>query len=135
MPPGTSTSISTSTTTTTSTNKYQQHSFDPRTNNGKSTSTLSLGPSNNGQDDSKYDNSDCSELEEGEIIERDVPPIPISPLPQPPVSKPLPVHPPFSRRYRKPPPSTRQPIGSLPLREQSSGPPPSSPIFPRRPYR
>jgi hypothetical protein len=136
MAPGTSASVYTSTATTISINNKQQHSFDPRTNNGRNTSSLSVGPSNDGHDDNRDDNSDFSELEEGEIIERA---LPAEAPPQPPVSKPLPVHSPFSRRPREPPPP-RPSLGSLPYRfspdlDKSSGQPLFPPIISNVHYR
>src|SRR5947207_603015 len=138
MPPGTSASNSTSTTISVSINNNNQHSFNPQTNSGNAISDLSVGLSNNGQNDNTDDNgSDFSELEEGEIIESDLRP---QPQPHSPVSKPLPVHPPSSRRYRHPPPQTRPPLGTLPYPfpldlEQSLGPSPFHPVLPHLSYR
>jgi hypothetical protein len=92
-------------------NANQQLSFNPR-NDGKwnNASEKSRATRDNGRDDVKHDeSSDSSELEEGEISERDLPP-------GPPVNKRTPVLSVSSQHYkkRKPPSSRTQPFRESP---------------------
>lgn len=65
-------------------------------------------PRNNGQNDHDQDHeSNSSGPEEGEITEREVPPLP-------PLKKPFPGSSLASRRYRQPPLTTRPPIKDMP---------------------
>lgn len=138
QPPETSSSISTSTSSATSAN--HQLSFSPQNDNGSITHNKNypnLSPSN-GRDDIQGDGSSSSELEEGEIIERGPPPLPLN--------NPISVVPTSSRRSRKPPPTTRPPLKDLPYAfppdvEQSlqyrNSPiqPPFPSLYPHVPYR
>ena len=79
-----------------------QHSFYFQSDTARSTPGLAIGLDDKEQDESKDTGSSSSELEEGEISERDLPP-------PTPVQRPIPVaakssrEPISSRRYRKPP--------------------------------
>lgn len=83
-----------------------QHSFYFQSDTARSTPGLAIGLDDNlkEQDESRDTGSSSSELEEGEISERDLPP-------PPPVQRPIPVaamsslEPISYRRYRKPPAS------------------------------
>src|SRR5277367_2447177 len=80
----------------------QQHSFYFQSIAARSTPGLAIGLDDKDQDDSRDTDSSSSELEEGEISERDLPP-------PPPIQKLIPVAAKSSRetissrRYRKPP--------------------------------
>jgi len=82
----------------------QQHALYFQSNTARSTPSLTMGLDDKDQDDSRETGSSSSELEEGEISERDLPP-------PPPTQKPIPVagqtsrEPISSRRYRGPPSS------------------------------
>jgi hypothetical protein len=82
----------------------QQHSFYFQSDTARSTPGLAIGLDDKEQDESRDTGSSSSELEEGEISERDLPP-------PPPVQRPIPVAAKSSReaistrRYRKPPSS------------------------------
>ena len=139
LPPGTSTSIATSTITTTSASNVKYSlSNNPQTN----TRDTSPTSPNNGQDEDKYDDgSNSSELEEGEIHERDHPPLP-------PVNKPVARLSPSTRRHGKLP-ATISPLPiraqvysippdveqSLSQREQRNSPALPSYAYPQVPYR
>lgn len=141
QPPGTS--ASTSTSISALTNVKHQNSLFPRSNNGIINSNFSP---NNGKNDTQGDTSSSDELEEGEISERDLPPLP-------PLRKPIPLIPASSRRYRKPPygkpPPARPPLRDLPYsfppdleqslsqREYRDSPvePPFPPLYPHLPFR
>jgi hypothetical protein len=90
-----------------------QHSFYFQSDTARSTPGLAIGLDDKEQDESRDTGSSSSELEEGEISERDLPP-------PPPVQRPIPVaakstrEPISSRRYRKPP-STYPRIEDLPF--------------------
>jgi hypothetical protein len=101
LPPGTS--ASTLTLSSTSTTASHQVFFYPRSSNRNESPdfSLDLGKNNN-----QGDGSSSSELEEGEISERDIPPLKI----------PVPLVPTSSQRYRKPPrPLLRDLPYALPL--------------------
>src|SRR5438045_9657932 len=93
--PGISTPAITS--TISSTNINHQLSLYPRTDNRNNISNASP---NNIKSDDEGDGSSSSDLEEGEINERDLPPLP-------PRTKSLPVIPSSSLHYRKPITPTR----------------------------
>jgi hypothetical protein len=96
LPPGTS--ASTLALSSTSTTASHQVFFYPRSSSRNESPDFSpdLGKNNN-----QGDGSSSSELEEGEISERDIPPL----------KMPVPLIPTSSRRYRKPP---RPPLRDLP---------------------
>jgi hypothetical protein len=89
----------------TSINAAQQHSFYFQSDTARSSPALAIGlVDDKDQDELRETGSSSSELEEGEISERDLPP-------PPPTQKPIPVaalasrDSTSSRRYRGPPPS------------------------------
>jgi len=96
LPPGTS--ASTLTVSSASTIASHQVFSYPRSSNRNQSPDFSpdLGKNNN-----QGDGSSSSELEEGEISERDIPPL----------KKPVPIIPTSSRRYRKP---SQRPLRDLP---------------------